>query len=53
MRLTTFKYIDPDTEKHYYTITEIWDELYDGKWDYENDEKVIEVRLKPSENYLM
>ena len=51
-KFTIFKYIDPDTNKHYMTIKEEWDEIYDGEWKEEEDEKIIIVKLREKDNFL-
>ena len=41
-----YRYINPETNEHYMTRKVKWDEIYDGKLE------VIEVYLKPENNYL-
>jgi hypothetical protein len=52
LKFTTWKYIDPDTNEHYMTITEQWDDIYDGEWNYETNKKIIIVKIKKEDNYL-
>lgn len=47
-----YKYIDPDTNEHYHTVKEAWDEVYDGPWYECVNEKIIEVIIKREDNFL-
>ena len=51
-KFIVYKYIDPDTEEHYLTITEQWDEIYDGPWYSKENKKVREIRIKREDNFL-
>ena len=51
-RFIVYKYIDPDTNEHYLTIKEAWDEIYDGPWYSKEIEKIREIRIKREDNFL-
>lgn len=51
-KFIVYKYIDPVTNEHYSTISVAWDDIYDGQWYEEGNEKIIEVLIKREDNFL-
>ena len=44
MKLYTYNWYDRETGNKFNTISIVWDEIIDGKWEWEGNEYIKEIR---------